>query len=67
MKAKLEYIKEENEKIDWDEIESNMISQWYYVSKIMGNIIHADFPYFTFKGIVEEIRKDPNFKDKEEN
>jgi len=59
-------MKKSAEKTDWKEIEDNMLSQWYFVSKIMGNIIPAMFPYFTFAGIVEEIRNDPNFKSKED-
>ena len=50
---------------DWQEIEDNMVSQWYFVSKIMCTLIPKTFPYFTFAGIVEEIRKDPNFKSKD--
>jgi len=59
-------MKKSAEKTDWREIEDNMVSQWYFVSKIMGTIIPATFSYFTFAGLVEEIRKDPNFKSKEE-
>lgn len=54
------------EKTNWQEIEDALVSQWYFVSKIMGTIIPATFPYFTFAGLTEEIRKDPNFKSKEE-
>lgn len=43
-----------------------MVTQWYFVSKIMTERITPDYPYFTFQGIVEEIRKDPNFKKKDE-
>ena len=54
-------------KIDWREIEDSLVSPWYMVSKIMGSIIPQTFPYFTFSGLVEEIRKDPNFKSSEED
>ena len=60
-------MKEEVKNTDWHEVEDNLVSQWYFVSKIMGTIIPPSFPYFTFVGLTEEIRKDPNFKGKEEN
>ena len=60
-------MQKDAEKTDWSTIEDNMVSQWYFVSKIMGTIIPHTFPYFTFAGLVEEIRKDPNFKSKEDN
>jgi hypothetical protein len=39
-----------------------MITTWYKVSRIMGQIIPPTFPWFTFEGIVDEIMKDPEFK-----
>ena len=60
-------MQKDAETTDWENIEDNMVSQWYFVSKIMGQIIPAQFSYFTFTGLVEEIRKDPNFKKKEDN
>ncbi len=48
--------------IDWDGIEAAMVREWYFVSKIMGKEITPNYPYFTFHGIVEEIKEDPNFK-----
>jgi len=64
--AKLQYMQKEQKKIDWEEVESNMITSWYMVSKIMAHLIPKTFPWFTFKGIMEEIREDPNYKKKEE-
>lgn len=58
-------MQQDAEKTDWQTIEDNLISQWYYVSKVMGTIISATFPYFTFTGLVEEMRNDPNFKKQE--
>jgi len=60
-------MKKDAEKTNWEEIEDNLVSQWYFVSKIMHTIIPSTFPYFTFAGLVEEIRKDPNFKGKEDD
>lgn len=60
-------MKRDAENTNWQELEDNMVGQWYFVSKIMGVIIPITFPYFTFAGLVEEIRKDPNFKSKEED
>jgi hypothetical protein len=59
-------MEKDAKKIDWQEIEGSLVSQWYFVSKIMGNIIPKTFPYFTFAGLVDEIRKDPNFKGKDD-
>jgi len=50
----------------WTEIENSLISQWYFVSKVMGEIIPYTFPYLTFQGIVDEIEKDPNYKKPDE-
>jgi len=59
---KQEIMREQSKRIDWDELENSMVTQWYGVSKVMHTILPYDFPYFTFEGIVEEIRKDPNYK-----
>ena len=63
-KRKAEIMSGQSKKIDWKTVEDTMITQWYIVSKIIHTIIPPDFPYFTFKGIVEEIKKDPNYKAK---
>lgn len=62
----MEIMRGQSRKIDWNEVEEGMITQWYAVSKIMHMILPQSFPYFTFEGIVEEIRKDPNYKSKED-
>lgn len=56
-----------NTPVNWEEVEDNMVTQWYFVSKIMAQQISGDYPYFTFQGLVEEIRKDPNFKPREDS
>lgn len=58
-------MQEQTKDISWDEIENSMISNWYFVSKIMGVIIGYSFPWFTMEAIIEEIKKDPNFSKKE--
>jgi len=52
---------------NWQEVEDVFVSQWYFVCKIMSHMVPKTFPYFTFKGIVEEIKKDPNYKKKDED
>lgn len=52
--------------VDWKTVEENLVSQWYFVCKVMGQLVSGQFPYFTFEGIVEEMRNDPNFKKSEE-
>jgi len=64
--AKLEFMQRDAKKTNWLDVEDSYVSQWYFVSKIIGHLIPRTFPYFTFKGIVEEINKDPNFKKKED-
>ena len=59
-------MQKDAQKTDWKEVEDACVSQWYHVSKIMGRILPSTFPYFTFDGLVEEIRKDPNFKSKDD-
>jgi len=64
---KQEILREQSKKIDWDDVEDKMVTQWYGVSKVMHLILPQSFPYFTFEGIVEEIRKDPNYKTEDGN
>lgn len=58
---------DQNRQIDWDDIESNMIMQWYFVSKIMKQMFTGTFPYFTFQELIECIYKDPEYKKTEES
>ena len=58
-------MKQESKKINWKEIDDSMVKHWYFVSKIMHTLIPKNFPYFTFVGIIEEIKEDPNYKKKE--
>jgi len=66
MRAKMRAASKSAGTIDWNDIENNLVTQWYFVSKIMHTIIPKSFPYFTFVGLVEEINKDPNYKPKED-
>ena len=54
-------MQKESETIDWQSVEDSLIKEWYFVSKIMSQIIPKTFPYFTFKGLTEAIKDDPNF------
>jgi len=53
---------EQSKDIDWDEIEDGLIKKWYFISKVMCRNIGKQYPYFTFNGLAEQIREDPNFK-----
>jgi hypothetical protein len=57
----------QTKKLDWEEIEQGMINQWYFVQKIMGNLLPAYYPYLTYQGLVECINNDPNFKNNEDD
>lgn len=63
-RAKMRYM--QSERADWSAVDDGLVSQWYFVSKIMGSIIGPGFPYNTFVGLWDEIRKDPNYKKKDE-
>jgi len=56
----------QTENINWDEVEQGMIMQWYFIQKIMGQMIPSYFPYLTFQGIAECINNDPNFKNEDD-
>lgn len=66
-RAKAAYMEKESRTTNWEEVEDNFVSQWYFVCKILAHMIPRTFPYCTFRGLVEEIKKDPNFKKKDEN
>ena len=50
-----------------DDLSQALEREWYFVSKIMGTILPRDFPYFTMKGILRQIKEDPNFKSEDSN
>ena len=58
---------QETENVDWDDIEHSMVQQWYFVQKIMAQMVPPYYPYITYQGIVECINEDPNFKGEDDN
>lgn len=54
-------------KFKWVDLEQSMVQQWYAVCKIMSHMVPRTFPYFTFKGILDSIKEDPNYKNKKGN
>lgn len=63
----MRYMERDQRKDNWTNLEQNMVQEWYFVQKIMGNFIPKTFPYLTYKGLVDSIKEDPNFKKKENN
>lgn len=59
-------MQEETKEIDWNEFEDNLVTQWYYIQKIMGQWIPSYFPYVKYKGIIDCIDKDPQYKKQDE-
>ena len=66
-KRKNKIMEEESKDIDWDSVEDSMINQWYFVQKIMGQMIPGYFPYFTYEGLLDCLHNDPNFKKKDDD
>ena len=58
-------MRQQNNKIDWKEIQEAELKKWYYVSKIMKTIIPGDFPLYTFSELWFQITSDPEYKKKE--
>ena len=57
---------EQTKDVNWNDVEQGMINQWYFVQKIMGQLLPGYYPYITFQGLVECINNDPNFKSDED-
>ena len=60
-------MSQQTRKIDWEEVQDSELRKWYYVSKIMGQIIPGNFPCFTFEELWYQIANDPEYKKKEED
>jgi len=55
---------QQNKDIDYDDVINCEVKKWYYVSKIMGQIIPGSFPYNTYQELWIEIMDDPTYKTK---
>jgi hypothetical protein len=59
-------MSQQNKSINWEEVQDSELKKWYHVSKIMGQILSGDFPYFTFEELWRQITNDPEYKKKDE-
>lgn len=60
-------MSQQTQKIDWAEVQESELRKWYYVCKIMGQIIPGNFPSFTFEELWTQITNDPEYKKKEDD